>query len=114
MESLSCSFYDLGFFFPRRTEFVCWVFGDEGCVTFSSFFFWQLGPGRMDSVYGDVWRWNPDTRSDLQARDICHVDDESQRGRLPRRRPLGAQGAQLQPGPLRQMAHLRLGESKKK
>lgn len=31
--------------FPRRTEFVCWVFGDEGCVTFSSFFFgsWVLG-----------------------------------------------------------------------
>ena len=58
----------------------------------------------------DVRRWNPDARSHLQARNLRHVDDESERGRLSRCRPFAAQGAQLQLGPLRQMAHLRMGQ----
>ena len=71
----------------------------------------QMGAGRMDLVQRDVRRRNPDARFDLQTRDFCHVDDESQRGRLSKCSSVGAQGSQLQFGQLRQMAHLRMGKS---
>ena len=86
------------------------VFDDDDCdcILFSSR---QMGAGRMDLVQRDVRRRNPDARFDLQTRNFCHVDDESQRGRLSKCSSVGAQGSQLQFGQLRQMAHLRMGKS---
>jgi len=109
MDLISFCIFDYSFYgrFLIRlcVEWNIWRLCD---ILFSSV---QLGPWRVDPVHRNVWRWNSDTRSDLQARNIRHVDDEGQRGRLSRGRPFGPQGPQLQLGTLCQMAHLRLGKS---
>lgn len=72
----------------------------------------QVGARRVDPMQRDVWRRYPDARFDLQARDIRHANYASERGRLPKRGPDRSPGAQLQLGPVRQMARLRLGQGK--
>lgn len=57
-----------------------------------------------------VWRRSPDARNDLQAGDLAHAHDEGQRSRLPRSRTVPPTGPQLQPGHVRKMARLRVGQ----